>query len=267
MPYSSQNNFRGNEAYLRLASIENERVRGGTKTPPSVRKAYTVECNLEGSGAVFINGRRFDIKVGDCYILMPGDVIEYYSSKEDPRRGIWCGISGNRVGEALSAAGISSDTPIAPPECFDGAKEIMEKMIMLNGKMDIGSEYKRTALVYELLGVLTEGKTETKSELWLARALDILETRYYSKLSVSELAASVGFERSYFSTLFKERVGISPHEYLNKIRISEASRLLERGMSVAEAAECVGLEVKNFARLFRAIRGITPKDVKNKNQK
>ncbi len=262
MDYSNTGKYRGNEAYLQLASIDSEPVMTNKRTKPVVRRNFTIECNFSGKGAVYINGRKFDIKAGDCYILFPGDIIEYFSSKEEPRQGIWCMVGGNRIAEALRVAGISSEQPMAPHECFNRIKEVIERMRDLNGKKDIGSEYMRTALVYELIGILTEGRADGRNEMWLSRALDILETRYNKPLTVAELAAEVGFERTYFSTVFKERMGKSPHEYLTELRLSEACRMLERGLTVSEVAEAVGLEPKNFARLFREAKGVLPKEYK-----
>ena len=265
MSYSNTGKFRGNEAYLQLAAIDAEPVLSEGRTKPTVRRNFTVECNLSGRGAVYINGRKFDIEKGDCYILFPGDIIEYYSSRESPRLGIWCVVGGNRIAEALRVAGISSEQPMAPPECFDRLCAVIERMRELNGRNDVGSEYLRTALVYELIGILTEGRSDGRSEIWLSRALDIMETRYNKPLNVTDISNEVGFERSYFSTVFKERVGKSPHEYLMGLRISEACRMLERGLSVSEVALAVGLEPKNFARAFRARMTVSAAEYRRKS--
>ena len=204
---------------------------------------------------------------GDIYVVMPGDKIRYYSSTEFPRRGIWCVIGGPSVGEALRAAGVSSEQPFVPREHFSDFVRIIESMISLRGERDIGAEYKRIALVFELLAVMTKGCHKSDDERWLSRAISIMEARLNRPLSVSELAAEVGFERSYFSVLFKEKTGRSPHEYLTKLRMANACRELIGGMSVAEVAVAVGLEPKNFSRIFRKHIGESPLEYSKRHKK
>lgn len=266
MPYSSVGRY-GGDAYFCLAAKEDVAVRGGFLTPITVRVNYTVECVLEGEGEVIINGKHYKLREGDIYAVLPGDKIRYYSSEGAPRRGIWCVVGGKSVGEAMRAAGISSEQPFAPREHFSDVVRLFEDMIGLRGERDMGAEFKRVALVYELLSILTGGKAESSNDAWLARAINIMETRLDRQISVSELAAEVGFERSYFSVLFKEKTGRSPHEYLTKLRIAAACRELAEGSSVAEVAESVGLEPKNFSRIFRRSMGVSPLEYAKRNKR
>ena len=266
MAYSNVGKY-GSDAYFCLASKEDEAVLGGTLSPVTVRINYTVECVLEGEGAVIINDRSHKLRLGDIYVVFPGDKIRYYSSKEYPRRGIWCVIGGSSVGEAMRAAGVSSEQPFVSREHFGDFVKIMESMISLRGERDIGADYKRAALVFELLSVLTRGCHESGDERWLSRAISIMETRLSLPISVADLAAEVGFERSYFSVVFKEKTGRSPHEYLTKLRIAAACRELLAGMSVAEVAESVGLEPKNFSRIFKKHIGEPPLGYSRRNKK
>lgn len=266
MPYSNVAKC-SQEAYFCLASREDEVVAGGLLTEVMVRINHTVECVLEGEGAVIINGKSHNLTQGDIYVVMPGDRVRYYSSTDSPRRGIWCVIGGSGVGEAMRAAGVSSEQPFVAREHFSDFVRIMESMISLRGERDIGADYKRVSLVFELLSIMTKGCHEINDERWLSRAISIMETRLSHPLSVTELAAEVGFERSYFSVLFKEKTGKSPHEYLTKLRIAGACRELLGGRSVAETAAAVGLEAKNLSRIFKKYVGETPQEYGKRNKK
>ena len=93
-----------------------------------------------------------------------------------------------------------------------------------------------------------------------------MEANYHESLSVTDLARHVGLARSYFSTLFKEKTGLSPHQYLTQLRLRKACRLLEErpGHSVAHIAELVGLDSRSCARLFKRELGETPLVYRNK---
>ena len=242
-----------------------DRVRPGATYGPIVREVYIVECNTGGTGTVEINGRSFPIAPGDCYILLPGDTVRHTAS-EDPRRGVFCSLGGKRVGQILSEIGITSDSPFAAAECFSEVVDIINRMIVINHENDMGADLRRTALVYELLGALTRGRASTDRNHWVKRAIGIFEANYHTDISVADVAAEVGFDRAYFSIIFKQHTGMTPHAYLTSLRIGQACNLIsEKGCSVAEVAVSVGLDPRNFARLFSRETGMTPSEYKKKN--
>ena len=268
MNYLERLEYQGAEPFLCYAAVDRAEGVSVGRSGVFIRRCYTVECNISGSGAVIVNGKEHRIKAGDCYAVFPGDRIEYVSDRDNPRYGIWCYLGGDKVGKALTEAGISSDAPIAHPSVFGDVKAVIHKMFEVSYERDVGSEYMRTALVYELLAALTKGRAVRDSDPWLKRAVAIIESSYNRDITVSDLAAKVGFERSYFSTVFKDRTGLTPHAYLTSVRMERARELLTGSdISVAECAEAVGLDPRNFARLFRAECGLGPMEFKKAAQK
>ena len=116
-------------------------------------------------------------------------------------------------------------------------------------------------MVYELLGLILRDLPSQKENTAVGRALELIEERYRTPVSVSDLADEVGLERTYFSSLFKKTTGVSPHAYVGELRIRRACELLRQGeKSISEIAEAVGLDYRNFARVFKAKTGESPKD-------
>ena len=114
-------------------------------------------------------------------------------------------------------------------------------------------------IVGALLGMLLEGKTVAAREDAVTKAMGIMEGNYPDLLTVEQLAAKVGLERTYFSSLFKEKTGFSPYQYLTRLRIQKARLLLtETNHSIAQIAELVGLDPRNFSRLFKKFTGKSP---------
>ncbi|MBQ8174817.1 MAG: AraC family transcriptional regulator [Clostridia bacterium] len=238
-----------------------ENLKAGTRYGPVIRDAYVVECCTGGEGGVIINGKEYSVRAGDCYFLMPNDVITHLSGEGETRRGVWCTVDGLQVGRALAEVGITTESPFAPPELFEKIKEQVERMLTWKGNESIGADYHRTAIIYNILGILLESKKRSDGESLIAKAIGIMECDYPTELSVSRLAAEVGLERSYFSVLFKKHTGRSPHSYLNQLRIKKACVLMkEYDYSVSEVAEQVGLESTNFARIFKREIGKTPRE-------
>ena len=163
------------------------------------------------------------------------------------------------VYEILNAAGISDKSPFVDDAHFDAVKAVLEKLFDIRLKKDLGSELMKTAYLYELLGVIAQGCSEIERNLVAERAISIMETEYGRDMSVSDIAAELGFDRSYFSTIFKECTGNSPYSYLTTLRLRKACNLLKStDLSINQVAERVGIDPHNFSRIFKRELGILP---------
>ena len=233
----------------------------GARYGPAIRDIYVVECCVEGGGNIIINDREFTFGVGDCFVLFPFDTVTHVASSVTSRRCLWCAIDGLQIGEVLKRAGISSTSPILPREVFGEVKGILEGMISVRHQMDAGAEMRRTAMVYSLLGAILRGIRPRDKNIWVEKAIQIMNASYDRAINITLLASELGLDRSYFSTLFKERTGMSPAAYLNALRIRKACVLMsEQGCTVAEAANAVGIDPSNFSRIFKRVMGKSPRE-------
>lgn len=93
------------------------------------------------------------------------------------------------------------------------------------------------------------------------RVQDYINAHLSDNLSVSTLAGLVGLSPHYFSCLFKNTVGITPHRYVLNKRISEGRRLLTtRQSSILEVAMTLGFASQShFTDVFRKVTGTTPR--------
>ena len=70
----------------------------------------------------------------------------------------------------------------------------------------------------------------------------------------------LGIDRRYLSRIFLRETGMTPKEYLVRIRLSRAADLLENSScTVTETARSVGYDdVYNFSKIFKKKYGISP---------
>jgi len=107
--------------------------------------------------------------------------------------------------------------------------------------------------------VLGESKVELKSRI--ERIEQYLSTRYMEEISSDTLSAMFGFVPSYLSKVFRQQTGVSPTEYLTKLRVEKAKELLETkpGLLIREVAALVGYKDQYyFSKLFKKSTGLWP---------
>lgn len=93
-------------------------------------------------------------------------------------------------------------------------------------------------------------------------------SRYMSEhlsepITVRTLADQVGLTPVYFSALFRGQVGLSPRQYLTRIRMHQAEEMLRSGeCSIRDVAERTGYtDDLYFRRHFKAFTGHRPSEV------
>lgn len=97
--------------------------------------------------------------------------------------------------------------------------------------------------------------------------LDFMATEYSDpELSLDMTATKIGVSRTKINDVLKDELGYTFTSYLNKLRLTEATRLLAEkdDANIAEIAYSVGYKnVPYFNRLFKSEYGCTPKTFKN----
>ena len=97
----------------------------------------------------------------------------------------------------------------------------------------------------------------------LNHVLDYIRANLAENLRLEELAQQVGMSQFYFSRLFKQSLGITPHQYVIQQRVEQAKYLLQKGeLSLANIAlECGFANQGHLNRHFKLLTGVTPKEV------
>jgi AraC family transcriptional regulator len=94
----------------------------------------------------------------------------------------------------------------------------------------------------------------------LRLVIEYIQTHLSHDLQLAELAALAGLSPHYFTQLFRQSIGQSPHQYVLAQRIERAKRLLRnRSLSALDIALCLGFaDASHFSKVFRRCVGSTP---------
>ena len=103
-------------------------------------------------------------------------------------------------------------------------------------------------------------KQNTKESPYITEALEFIKTHFKKNINMAMVANQVSVNYTWFSEKFKEHLGVNFNEYLKRLRIEEAKKLLEKGCyKVYEVAERSGFsDVKYFMKIFREETGMSP---------
>ena len=98
----------------------------------------------------------------------------------------------------------------------------------------------------------------------ITEAKRYIQQHYRESLRLEDVSSAVGFNATYFSTLFKKETGQNFMDYLTELRINKSKELLcGDQLSVQDVAEMVGYrDLKYFSRLFKKTTGVSPSDYK-----
>ncbi|WP_319559904.1 response regulator [Marispirochaeta sp.] len=93
-------------------------------------------------------------------------------------------------------------------------------------------------------------------------AADVMKQRFREELSVDMVADRTGHSVSHLSRLFRQELGMSILDFLTRLRMDEAKKLLREGeMQISCIAEEVGFQDPNyFSRVFRRDTGLSPRE-------
>lgn len=225
---------------------------------------YQVFITHSGCGRLLLRGKTYLMRPGSVALLdlrqphryeTAGDHWEHeWVNFDGPCCAFYYGLI-NRDGFAVYDMGAVR----APVERMRELRACMQLPGLL-GRVHSGTQV--LALLDSLcdLAAARLGEAETDSRENVLRSARYIEEHYAEKLTLDELAGVAFLSKYYYTRAFSRCTGMTPYEYLNSVRLSQARRLLFTStLSVEEIGWTVGFGGgKNFIRRFKQATGATP---------
>lgn len=245
-----------NEQYAGFNPIQfgSETCCPGHSFGPSVRTHWLLHYVVHGFGKFVRGGVTWEIGPGEIFVIPPYEETYYEADSEKPWRYIWIGFT---------VDGPIPEVMAAPVLRCARAGVIFEEMLR-NNKWGNGRSAFLSSKIWELYAVLLEeGKN---NENPIRKALDYMSVEYVNDITVQQVAEKVNLDRSYFSTLFKAEMGISPQKYLMNLRLEKAAELLTiYGESPTMAGISVGYpDLYHFSKIFKQHFGYSPREYRKR---
>ena len=244
-----------------------ERCDPGVNFGPDLRDGYHLHAVLSGTGTLWAGGQTLHPHVGQFFLLKDNETVRYTADTKDPWRYCWVTYKGTEARTISEQIGFTEgiyclDSRIDTTRFYELVLKMHEKP-----QMNYINDLRRRGILLEYLALAmeaaeskeTENKYRYSTEVYMQKAQNFIDNNY-ATIHVADVVEYIGFARSYFTTCFTKKFGISPQEYIIKCRLEKAEKLLTHTeQPVREIAARVGYEDQlTFSRLFKRHYGAGP---------
>jgi len=235
---------------------------------PGIREMYKIHFVHRGRGVVRVAGNVYPLAAGQAFLIYPNFVIQYEADREEPWTYSYCAFYGTRVEELLRRTALTPEQPVFPMDLqvMPGLYEQLTEALTY----ELNRDLRLNSALYRFLAALTEAApagpsgsgTVRRHQAYIHRALEFVHAHYAEPISIASLAADLGLDRKYLSSIFKEATGTPPQRYLVEYRMRKACEMLRgSGFAVGEIARSVGYEdALLFSKMFKRFSGVSPSE-------
>lgn len=233
---------------------------------PMEQGCFIFQFTLSGGGVIELEDKKVDIKKCDGFLVeIPSEHKYYLPDTEKNWEFIYITLQGEGVINELRKV----------QKKFGQVFKISQNSYVVKflwdiyrkaSKGEIVDGYNASALAYEFIMNFYRGNEiqEDNIDRNIYRAKEYIENNYGSDLSLDDLSSVARMSKYHFNRVFKTVMKVTPLEYITKIRLENAVRLLilDKG-SISEIAEQVGYNGANyFCKVFRKHLKVTPTEFK-----
>jgi AraC-like DNA-binding protein len=210
-------------------------------------------------------------------MLFPNQINTYIADQDLPWEYTWVEFDGLRAKEIVSTAGLSPDHPVYHAGSKDLRNEMMNEMLYIARHPGSSSEspFHMIGHLYLFLDYFMRSAATVRMnqsgkirDFYIKEALSYIEQNFQNNITIEDIAAFCGLNRSYFGKIFHDTIGKSPQEFLISYRMTKAAELLKlTSLSIADIGNAVGYPNQlHFSRAFKNVYGTSPRSWRNTNK-
>lgn len=240
------------------------------------REGYHLHAVLSGKGRYYVGEKCFEVGAGQLFLLKHNEEVFYQADADDPWHYIWVTYGGDFARDHMEKAGFTDGVYVRTSH-VDITEYLNLVLEMLKRQhMRVSSEVARFGLALQYLSLAIESWEKDSSQ---GRRDDLTPEDYvryavrfirsnYQHIRISDVADYISINHTYFTDIFKERMYMSPQEYLMQVRMSKSKELLRNtSVPIYRVANEVGYEDQlSFSKMFRKRFGISPKEYRKKSE-
>ncbi|MGL5016695.1 MAG: AraC family transcriptional regulator [Luteolibacter sp.] len=225
---------------------------------------YVLEFVSHGSGTVCLGGDEQELLPGSFFVYGPSVPQRIETSPGNPLGKYFVGFTGKEVEGYLERYDIR---PGYISRCGKGEpiRRAFDTLIDRGIRKSRLASPLCTIMTRQLLLMCREDatepvKTDTPAYMTYSRGKDFIEKNYLAMTSLEAIAKACGVDAPYLCRLFARFHDESPYQFLIRLRMEHASRiLLESDASVKSVAMALGFkDAFHFSRVFKSVHHVPP---------
>lgn len=221
-----------------------------------------VEC---GELSVHLNGSTRTVKSGSVLVFPPHYRYTYTFDGHDALSYLWVHFTGSYAEHFLSECGFGELPCLLHVDSDIKIISGFEKLFDIYRAHRPLQQQKLACVLEEILLCAVDDLMLGEGARDLTKSLGFIHTFYSKDIRIPDLAKMESLSNSRYITVFKQRMGMPPSEYIIHLRLNVASDLLKnRDISIKEVASRVGYDNPHFfSKLFKKKMGVSPKQYKD----
>ena len=235
---------------------------------PSGSPTTLVILCLAGEGWVNSGGNRRRVAPGDFVWLPSNSPHAYGSGGDKPWTILWAHFSGNEVAgweTLLGVGGPSRPAVMRLPDdrldevALDRVYACLERGFAVRSLVAAAAALRHS--LSTVVQLHTDKREPRSAEDRVALSIESLRADWQRPHRLGELASSAKVSVAHYSAIFRRQTGFSPIDFIIRLRIRHACRLLDATQaSIAEVGRRTGYDDPYyFTRCFNRVMGQSPR--------
>ncbi|MFO1443583.1 helix-turn-helix domain-containing protein [Bacillus sp. Bva_UNVM-123] len=232
----------------------------------SKRKRFIIQSHficyvIGGEAEISINGIKHSVHQNTCIFLYKGATIELHNAENLQYYLLQYSETTDFFSSKKQVAFMINNQTYQLKSTLK-VLEVMRKLSSLNSTACYLTWLKQQSLFFELLWLLQNDKEQKGQAMdtGIELSMKYLHDHYDRAIDIGSLHKHAGMAKQSFCRAFKKETGVTPTEYLRKIRMKKAKEMLmQPAVYIKDVAAMLGYEDElYFSRLFKRTEGQSP---------
>lgn len=214
-----------------------------------IHDAWELCYNVKGSGTAIIDGENYHFQPGTVVLCPPG--VSHAKNSEDGFEDLFAHFTGCDFAPKVYVLKDDYD------------KKLYHMIAVLyTAYYENRSAAVCDALLEAIIGLVRPALDTPKQNKYVQKLQQMIIQEFLNPdFRLQQAVGEIPLNKDHLRRLFKDALGLTPHDYLLQLRMECAKRLLSRGegLTVAEVAFQSGFyDPLYFSRTFRKYTGVSP---------